>query len=439
MVRKFYLQLLLLIFGFFSALQSFAQELKVGTRVEISYSGSWYKGSILQVKGDEYYVKYDDYSDVWNTWVKADKLRVLTTATPTAHQVGTSAFAAGAMVEYFTDNKWYPGKILEVKDNKYKFRYDEYSSVWDVWVNADRLRPRNGNGSNTGGAGNTGNLGNNGNSGTGGGNGTGSVTPATTYAAGEMVDIFSDGRWYYGKVLQVKDGKYFITYDNFSRAWDTWVTAEKLRKPAPKVHRLNATKEVEARGYGTATGFPRFKVGDKVIAKQAGNTWRYAIIKEIGKKGTIFDKQYVTVELDEYTGDEVGTRNYTWHEDVAGLVREPWWTQKYQGVWEIRIPVAMIDRTDGYKVTTTVTGGASQPPLTINANGTYSWKLSGKTITGRWIPAANHPGITVLKGDAGADWQVYLANDASTVAHFKKDIIYLQAENQTYKEGYRLK
>ncbi len=55
--------------------QSIAALYAVGSKVEISWGGSWYKGSVLEVKGDQYKINYNGYGDSWNEWVRKDRLR----------------------------------------------------------------------------------------------------------------------------------------------------------------------------------------------------------------------------------------------------------------------------------------------------------------------------------------------------------------------------
>lgn len=40
------------------------------------------------------------------------------------------------------NSDWYPATILEVKDQQYKITYDGFSSSWDEWVTADRIKRR---------------------------------------------------------------------------------------------------------------------------------------------------------------------------------------------------------------------------------------------------------------------------------------------------------
>lgn len=61
-----------------------AQTYKAGTPVEIKWSNSWYKGTILEVKGTQYKITYTGYSSSWDEWVGADRLRLPATSTASA-------------------------------------------------------------------------------------------------------------------------------------------------------------------------------------------------------------------------------------------------------------------------------------------------------------------------------------------------------------------
>ena len=55
-------------------------KLAVGDRVDIEWKGFWFEGRVLEVNGDQYKVHYDGYSAVWDEWVPADRLRRIVTA-----------------------------------------------------------------------------------------------------------------------------------------------------------------------------------------------------------------------------------------------------------------------------------------------------------------------------------------------------------------------
>lgn len=48
---------------------------KVGDKVELHSGLSWYPASIKQMRGDQYFVHYDGWSDTWDEWVGPERLR----------------------------------------------------------------------------------------------------------------------------------------------------------------------------------------------------------------------------------------------------------------------------------------------------------------------------------------------------------------------------
>ncbi len=52
------------------------------------------------------------------------------------------AWKAGDKLEIKWGSSWYKGEVVEVDGERYKVRYDGFSSKWDEWTGADRLRPR---------------------------------------------------------------------------------------------------------------------------------------------------------------------------------------------------------------------------------------------------------------------------------------------------------
>jgi hypothetical protein len=46
-------------------------------RVEILWSGSWFKGQILAVKNNSYLVRYDGWGSLYDEWVTEERIRLL--------------------------------------------------------------------------------------------------------------------------------------------------------------------------------------------------------------------------------------------------------------------------------------------------------------------------------------------------------------------------
>ncbi|MER3472356.1 MAG: hypothetical protein C4330_13825 [Chitinophagaceae bacterium] len=80
MKRFFFLPLILF------SLALFAQQ--AGSSAEILWNGIWYKGTIIEVKDNQYKVHYNGCGSNWDEWVSASRLRNVggksTLSTPTA-------------------------------------------------------------------------------------------------------------------------------------------------------------------------------------------------------------------------------------------------------------------------------------------------------------------------------------------------------------------
>jgi uncharacterized protein with FMN-binding domain len=164
-------------------------EVKKGDSVEVEWKGSFYPAKILEVKDGKYKIHYDGYADSWDEWVTTARIKG---AAPAARSGG--AYKAGDALEVEWKGKWYPAKILEVKDGKYKIHYDGYESSWDEWVTTARMR---------GGA---------------------------TWKVGDPLQVQWKGQWYPASIIEVKDGKYKIHYDGYDASWDEWIGTDRMKK-----------------------------------------------------------------------------------------------------------------------------------------------------------------------------------------------------------------
>lgn len=208
-------------------------------------------------------------------------------------------------------------------------------------------------------------------------------------------------------------------------------------RPAPAERVIDFKKPPTAKapvkkgGSATPPPFGRFKVGDEVLVRVSGKLWWRGKVTMVHR-----DKQfngYYRIET------RSGLSDY-WYTHVAGLEREPYWTQFFVGTWDVKVPMAANITGEGSDTQRVWSGGMKLPPLRVNGDGTYVWTLlNKKVIKGRWIARPDAPGIILKKGEHGVDWTLYNASDKSTREVFKRDVIYLNAENHTYQEAYRAK
>jgi hypothetical protein len=103
---------------------------KEGDRVEAKSYGAWYPAKIIGVEANRWKVTYDGYSSSSDEWLTAEKIRELRKA----------GWKTGDRVEALSYGKWYPAKIIESEEARWKVTYDGYGSSSDEWVNMDRLR-----------------------------------------------------------------------------------------------------------------------------------------------------------------------------------------------------------------------------------------------------------------------------------------------------------
>lgn len=88
----------------------------------------------------------------------------------------------------------------------------------------------------------------------------------------------------------------------------------------------------------------------------------------------------------------------------------------FVGNWEMFVTPGIGYQIIGGNRYLTVGSGATAPPLSIKADGSYVWVIDSKTtVTGRWRKLApsemkygfkDKVGIVLLKGEDGKDWQV---------------------------------
>ncbi len=138
-----------------------AQEIKVGSKVEVTATdGKVYKGTVKQIIHTAHQIHYDGYEDKYDVWMTKDQFRLVSgSATPTtapatttfptnnsstpttnASTQNTVGWQVGSKVEAFSSKKWSPGSIVEIKDGKYKIRWDGWGEGWDQWVTSAELR-----------------------------------------------------------------------------------------------------------------------------------------------------------------------------------------------------------------------------------------------------------------------------------------------------------
>lgn len=167
--------------------------LVVGGAVEVLWGGRWWPGKLLRFENNLYHISYDEYGPEWNESVGADRIR------PLQSPAAGNRFAVGASVDIEWHGTWYPGQVLKSEDNRWFIAYDGYGEHWHEWVGPDRIRARE------------------------------QGEKKAVLEAGSKVDIEWHGSWYPGEILKVENGRYYIHYDNHTDTWNEWVGADRLR------------------------------------------------------------------------------------------------------------------------------------------------------------------------------------------------------------------
>lgn len=102
----------------------------------------------------------------------------------------------GERVEVYSQNSWWKGYVIDTKNNQFKIHYYGWEEADQEWVTAKQLRQ----------------------------------PKITQYRIGEKVEVEWQKKWYPAKVLEVKGGSHFITYEGYGSEWDEWVSSKRIRK-----------------------------------------------------------------------------------------------------------------------------------------------------------------------------------------------------------------
>lgn len=110
-----------------------------GEPLEIFWKGRWYAGVAIKSKGPQCYVHYQGYGKIWDEWVDPGRIRHRG-KNPKDDTVFKSGFRSGDAVQVLWKKRWYPARVLQVREDLLKIRYEGYDSSWDEWVGPERYR-----------------------------------------------------------------------------------------------------------------------------------------------------------------------------------------------------------------------------------------------------------------------------------------------------------
>lgn len=60
----------------------------------------------------------------------------------------------------------------------------------------------------------------------------GASPPAATWQRGDLVEVEWQGRWWAARILDVRDGAFYVRYEGFDASWDEWVLPSRIRRRA---------------------------------------------------------------------------------------------------------------------------------------------------------------------------------------------------------------
>jgi hypothetical protein len=180
-------------------------------KAEVFWGSKWYPAEVLEEKDGKFNIRYDGYSDAYNEWVGKDRIRF-----PGKPKGETKC-------EVLWSGKWYPAQVIGEEDGKWKIKYDSYDDTWNEWVDKDRIR-----------------------------------FPAKA-AAPKKAEVFWGSKWYPATLLEEKDGKFHIKYDDYTDAWNEWVGEGRIRFPKSdekKAAAAKVSKQTKCEVFWSTTWFP---------------------------------------------------------------------------------------------------------------------------------------------------------------------------------------
>ncbi len=65
---------------------------------------------------------------------------------------------------------------------------------------------------------------------------------------GDFGEAMDQGKWWKVKILDSKEGKYFVTWPGWDKKYDRWIDAKELRPYAPKIYETGMECKVEWNG-----------------------------------------------------------------------------------------------------------------------------------------------------------------------------------------------
>ncbi len=93
-----------------------------GDLISVVWENDNYEAKIKKIDRIFYKISYVGWGDEWDEWITKNRI------------------TGNEKVEIKSDNVWYPGEIIQYKNNKYFIRYKDYDFCFDEWVDNSRIR-----------------------------------------------------------------------------------------------------------------------------------------------------------------------------------------------------------------------------------------------------------------------------------------------------------
>ena len=273
---------------------------KVGDKIEVLYSKSWYEATIVEAKDGQFKIHYDDGSS--DEWVKTDRMRPIPNlATPGKVKIGDKV-----LVRYSSGlNMWDKAEVLEVMpDGRYRARLDggpiegtyKLSDIRTIGGETTTVGAKNEPGETTT------NKPDENQSAKNPINPANPVNKATKYKPGDRVecDKASIGIWEKGTVVPFLPDDTNKNSGNFYRVRLDSFNKSGLYKAGHECR----TENIRPIGEAPIKASGKYKVGDKIEAQNANLTWLPG--KIIAVEGAFYKVSFDNRDsrYDESVGDD---------------------------------------------------------------------------------------------------------------------------------------
>jgi hypothetical protein len=116
----------------------------MGDDVQVLLAGRWFPATVISVNnaGTQCRIHYKGYAENLDEWVGPDRIRAVTANALQMGYPGYLSYSVGQAVKVQKKGFWYNAHILEIKQNLYLIKYDDYGSEWNEWVGSGRMRAK---------------------------------------------------------------------------------------------------------------------------------------------------------------------------------------------------------------------------------------------------------------------------------------------------------